>query len=931
MTSGITCMRTRGNLGSVKTVKSERNSQAHGQPNEPGALEERLLERVNQALWATETDIWDWDIERKQLWSSAGRQGLFGEGEEEYTQHFDIEDDQDPWVLRLHPKDRARVLQGIRAQLKNGNPLEVEYRYRLPNGEYKWLRSQGRVVSARDGKPLHVAGSNTDISKQKHAEIEAQRFREAVDNASEGFALYDGDERFVYANKRYREMFPEIASHLVPGARREDIRQTFYSSGALPAAIGRVDEFIDEVRQQQLAGTTAEMQLEKGTWIQRSDHILPHGGIVSIRTDITNVKQREEAFRSNEKRYRSLIEDQPDFVCRFKPDGRMLYSNLAYARQCGFDPSDAGQASIFDFVPHDEHDSLRRHIASLGPDKPFAKIEHRVIVSDGSIQWQEWADRAFFDESGRVVELQSFGRDITDRKTAEEKLRLSEAQLASAQQLSHIGSWTWEPETGALQWSDEHYRIFGIEPVGRDITIEEAAGLAHPDDRELVAQALAKLRDHNTPYDIEYRLLTPSGEARIIHSRGGRFSAGADPDNRIHGTAQDITERKYAENAMRESEARLVEAQEIANVGSWALEIEEEKQARTLWSAELCRIYGIEQNAIPQDFSAHLLFIHVQDRDLVDCAWRHSLHTGMPFESEYRIVRPDGEVRNVLTKARMLQGQKQNSKHWTGATLDITDRVKIEHELFQAKERAEFADRQKSEFLANMSHERRTPLNAIIGFSQIMDSEMYGPVGDSRYTEYVRDIMSSGEHLLSLINDILDLSRIEAGRKELSEQEVDLRLVVTRCAHMLNANANEAGLNLKTEFDDPLPQLWGDRRAVSQITLNLLSNAIKFTKPGGKILATARLEPDGGLAISVRDTGIGIEAEDIPRVLSRFGQVESSYNRKIQGTGLGLQLVDSLVKLHGGEIGLDSKFGVGTTAIVRFPKSRTRPHAVPPI
>lgn len=905
-------------------MKSERRAQAPGDPHEPGAFKEQFLERVNLALWATDSAIWDWDLERKQLWSSAGRQIMFGEGEEESSQHFDIEDDQDPWTLRLHPEDRARVVRDIRAQLKGGEALDVEYRYRLPNGNYSWIHSLGRIVSAQDGKPLRVAGSNTDISKQKRAEIEAQRFREAVDNASEGFALYDADERFVYANKRYREMFPEVASRLLPGARHEDLRQIYYSSGALPAAVGRVDEFIDEVRQQQLAGKTAEVQLENGAWVQRSDHTLPHGGIVSIRTDITDVKQREATFQASEKRYRSLIEDQPEFVCRFKPDGDLLYSNAAYARQSGFAPGNAVHVNIFDLVPEEERDHVRRYIADLGPDKPFNRNENRVAMPDGSIRWQEWINRAFFDDTGRVVELQAFGRDITDRKTAEEKLRLSEAQLASAQQLSHIGSWSWEPETGALQWSDEHYRVFGIEPVGREIMVEEAAGLAHPDDRELVAEALAKLRDHDTPYDIEYRMLTPSGEARIIHSRGGRFSAGTDPDNRLHGTAQDITERRHGENAMRESEARLVEAQEIAHVASWTWEFD---TGTLRWSAEFFRIFGLEEDAAPPDFDAFRRLIHEQDRDQVDQAWQHSLKTNSRLELDFRIVRPDGEIRFIHSRTHPFKMTERDPVRWSGVMLDVTDRFNAEQELLQAKERAEFADRQKTEFLANMSHELRTPLNAIIGFSEVMDGEFYGPVGDERYGEYIRDILTSGQHLLSLINDILDLSRIEAGRKKIEETEIDLSESIQHCARMLNANIREAGLKFFAEFNDDLPLLWGDARAVSQIVLNLLSNAIKFSKPRGEIFASACLEPDGGLTISLRDTGIGIKAEDIPRVLSRFGQVESSYNRKIEGTGLGLQLVDSLAKLHGGKIDLISEFGVGTTAIVRFPETRTRPRA----
>ena len=388
--------------------------------------QEQFTERFDLALWATKTAKWDWDIARGVMWRSSGQQFIYGGDEIESSREFDIEGDDDPWILRLHPEDRAMVVQGLRAYLQTNASQtseslnSVEYRYRRPNDEYIWIRSISRAIRAPDGKALRIVGSNSDITAQKLAENEARQLREAVDNASEGFALYDSDERFVYANKRYRELFPEITQHLVPGARREDIRQTYYSSGALPASVGRVDEFIHEVRQQQMAGKTSELQLETGTWIKRSDHILAHGGIVSIRTDITDVKQREEALQASEIRYRSLIEDQPEFVCRFKPDGSLLYSNAAYAQQGGFDPGAAAEVNIFDLVPPEERSSLRQHFAGLGPDKPIDKIEHRFFMADGSLCWMEWTNRAFLDDSGRVVELQVMGRDVTDRKIAEE-------------------------------------------------------------------------------------------------------------------------------------------------------------------------------------------------------------------------------------------------------------------------------------------------------------------------------------------------------------------------------------------------------------------------------------------------------------------------------------------------------------------------------
>ena len=171
------------------------------------------------------------------------------------------------------------------------------------------------------------------------------------------------------------------------------------------------------------------------------------------------MKQREEALHHSESRYRSLIEDQPKFVCRFKPDGSILYSNAAYASEGGFAQDDASQNSIFDLVPLEDRAQLRNHFASLGHEKPIDKIEHQFIKADGSLRWTEWINRAFFDENGEVVELHAMGRDVTARKLAEDKLHLSETQFTDAQQLSHIGSRSWDPVTDNLQWSDEHYRL----------------------------------------------------------------------------------------------------------------------------------------------------------------------------------------------------------------------------------------------------------------------------------------------------------------------------------------------------------------------------------------------------------------------------------------------------------------------------------------
>ena len=259
-----------------------------------------------------------------------------------------------------------------------------------------------------------------------------------------------------------------------------------------------------------------------------------------------------------------------------------------------------------------------------------------------------------------------------------------------------------------------------------------------------------------------------------------------------------------------------------------------------------------------------------------------------------------------------------------GIYTDITELKKREEGLRAAKNEADAANRSKTDFLHNMSHELRTPLNAIIGFSEIMEKELLGPLGTPQYTEYAGDIHRSGDHLLSIINDILDLAKIEAGKYELVETEVDLAEVVDLCCRLVGDRADQAGHRMSVDIPEDLPALYADQRALKQILLNLLSNAVKFTPDGGEITVTAGVAGDGCAELSVTDTGIGIAEENIETVLSNFGQVDTSLSREYEGTGLGLPLVKWLAKLHGGTLRIESKVDAGTTVTVSFPAERVR-------
>lgn len=240
----------------------------------------------------------------------------------------------------------------------------------------------------------------------------------------------------------------------------------------------------------------------------------------------------------------------------------------------------------------------------------------------------------------------------------------------------------------------------------------------------------------------------------------------------------------------------------------------------------------------------------------------------------------------------------------------------------EARHRAEAANVAKSRFLAQMSHELRTPLNAILGFSEVMKSEIFGAHAVEVYKDYSNDVHNSGVHLLNLINEILDLSRIEAGRYELNEEAVSLEQVVTDCHHLLSLRANSRGITIHEIFEHDMPRIWGDERASRQIVLNLLSNSIKFTPQGGEIWLKVGWTASGGQYMSVRDSGSGIPEDEIPIVLASFGQGSNSIKSAEQGAGLGLPIAKSLIDMHGGTFTLKSKLRVGTEVVVTFPPER---------
>ncbi len=326
-----------------------------------------------------------------------------------------------------------------------------------------------------------------------------------------------------------------------------------------------------------------------------------------------------------------------------------------------------------------------------------------------------------------------------------------------------------------------------------------------------------------------------------------------------------------------------------------------------------------------RDFDAILLDLSLPDAQGIDTLRRlRNSHPSVP------IIILSGLDDETAALAALQEGAQdylvkgQGDGHLIGrAVRYASERKRAEALLIEAKESAEAASRAKSEFLANMSHELRTPLNAIIGFSEILQMETLGILGHPSYRDYVRDIHDSGVHLLNIINEILDLSKIEAGRLSLSDAPMDLANTVTTCLRLVRERAATAGLRLIDDVTSGLPHFHGDERMMKQVLLNLLSNAIKFTPHGGSVTVTAGLDELDALFIRVIDTGIGIAPADIPKALQPFMQIDNTLQRKYSGTGLGLPLAKSMIELHGGRLVIESVVDVGTTITIHFPAERT--------
>ena len=490
-------------------------------------------------------------------------------------------------------------------------------------------------------------------------------------------------------------------------------------------------------------------------------------------------------------------------------------------------------------------------------------------------------------------------------------LAVRERRYRNSQKYANIGTWDWNIQTGNLLWSEMIAPLFGYDHKTAT-TYENFVQAIHPDDRDLVTNAVQACVDQDTKYNVEHRVVWPDGTVHWVREEGGVERSKDGTPVRMLGVVIDIDDRKKSDEQLTRHMKEL-DFQKFA-LDEHAIVSIADIQGNIVYAndkfcsvSEYSREDLIGRNHRIVKSSEHSAEFY---RDL----WA-TVSQGKVWQGEIKNRAKSGKSYWVMTT--IVPSLDENGKpfQYISIRTNITERKKAELAAMSA-------NRAKSDLMANMSHELRTPLNAIIGFSDTMKEEIFGPVGHDKYREYLNDINYSGKHLLDLINDILDVSAIEAGSVILNEETLQLSNIVEAAIRIVGPRAEVGKIAVANSIQSTLPQIHVDERRLKQICLNLLSNAVKFTNEGGEVSITSWLNSDGSLSFGVNDTGIGMDEAEVSVALSAFGQVDSGLNRSHEGTGLGLPLTKGLVELHGGTLGVKSKKGQGTMITVTFPKER---------
>ncbi|AGT11371.1 PAS domain-containing hybrid sensor histidine kinase/response regulator [Paracoccus aminophilus] len=646
-------------------------------------------------------------------------------------------------------------------------------------------------------------------------------------------------------------------------------------------------------------------------------------GLVTISRDITELKRDEIELKLERERMTLAAEVGGLGVLEYRPASGDLVCSDELRRIFGLSDTGLRLDSLLACVDPEDRALFRAELAPPLVEEPIEPILFRIRDAEGQERWLSAAARYFHQSEFVDARVICVVRDVTEQHVAERKVQDSYDALRRAERLARIGSWSLDPKTNILTASEMLHEMNGVSQ-GQGVAVEDLQKMMPPDDFARLGVAIEHCIRTGEPYTVDVTHYDAEGGSFAAEIRG---AAVRDDDGQLvalSGTVQDVSEREASRaqlTAIADSlpNGAIYRLDFLApDVGLAGTEITGDEMRVSYVSAGIDKLIGVSAEKLVADPGLIVAAIHPDDRERYFETSRRAAETMSVFDCEFRVIRPDGD--QAWLQIRSAVRESDQGQVWDGIILDVTKEYETAEALRQAKDAAEAAERAKSEFLATMSHEIRTPMNAVIGMTRLVMQTDLSP----RQHNYLTKIDSSARVLLGIINDILDVSRIEAGGLELEETDFTLESVLETLSNATSLKAEEKGLEIVYAISPSVPrQLCGDPLRLGQVLINLVSNAVKFTERGEIVVSAELLPPQVPgqrplIQFSIRDTGIGLTPEQSLSLFKPFSQADTRTARRFGGTGLGLSISKKLVELMGGEIRVESQLGRGSTFSFTF-------------